>query len=61
VLVSILANALFGWWWLDPVAGLGIAGIAVREGREAWAGEACRDCAPIGFESAESCGQNGCG
>jgi divalent metal cation (Fe/Co/Zn/Cd) transporter len=53
VLVSILANDALGWWWLDPVAGLGIAGLAVREGREAWAGEVCGDCAPIGFESAE--------
>jgi divalent metal cation (Fe/Co/Zn/Cd) transporter len=46
-LVSILANAAFGWWWLDPIAGLGIAGLAVHEAREAWAGEVCADCAPI--------------
>jgi divalent metal cation (Fe/Co/Zn/Cd) transporter len=60
VLVSILANAAFGWWWLDPIAGLGIAGLAVREGREAWAGEVCGDCAPIGFESTKSCGEQEC-
>ena len=60
VLVSIIANDALGWWWLDPVVGLGIAGLAVREGREAWAGEVCGDCAPIGFESAESCGEEGC-
>jgi divalent metal cation (Fe/Co/Zn/Cd) transporter len=59
VLVSILANAALGWWWLDPIAGLGIAGLAVREGREAWAGKVCGACAPIGFESAESCGEDG--
>jgi divalent metal cation (Fe/Co/Zn/Cd) transporter len=47
-LLSILANASLGWWWLDPIIGLGIAGLAVREGREAWAGEVCADCAPIG-------------
>jgi divalent metal cation (Fe/Co/Zn/Cd) transporter len=41
-LVSIVANAALGWWWLDPIVGFGIAGLAVREGREAWAGEACR-------------------
>jgi divalent metal cation (Fe/Co/Zn/Cd) transporter len=35
VLLSILANGALGWWWLDPIAGLGIAGLAVREGREA--------------------------
>ena len=45
-LVSILANAAFNWWWLDPIAGLGIAALAVREGREAWGGKVCADCAP---------------
>jgi divalent metal cation (Fe/Co/Zn/Cd) transporter len=52
VLLSILVNGALGWWWLDPIVGLGIAGLAVREGREAWAGEVCEDCAPLGFESA---------
>lgn len=49
VLVSLLANTALGWWWLDPIIGLGIAGLAVHEGREAWAGEVCSDCAPVGF------------
>jgi divalent metal cation (Fe/Co/Zn/Cd) transporter len=56
VLVSILANAIFDWWWLDPIIGLGIAGLAVREGRRAWAGDLCADCAPVGLQSVESCG-----
>jgi divalent metal cation (Fe/Co/Zn/Cd) transporter len=56
VLISILANAVLGWWWLDPIIGLGIAALAVHEGREAWAGQVCADCAPIGFGSSESCG-----
>ncbi|MHB1835392.1 MAG: cation transporter, partial [Solirubrobacteraceae bacterium] len=60
VLVSIVANAAFGWWWLDPVVGLGIAAVAVREGREAWAGEVCADCAPIGFDSNPDCVEDGC-
>jgi divalent metal cation (Fe/Co/Zn/Cd) transporter len=60
VLLSILANAALGWWWLDPIAGLGIAGLAVHEGREAWAGEVCGDCAPIGFEAAKRRGVEGC-
>jgi divalent metal cation (Fe/Co/Zn/Cd) transporter len=60
VLVSILANAALGWWWLDPITGLGIAGLAVREGREAWAGEVCADCAPIGFQAARGCDEEGC-
>jgi divalent metal cation (Fe/Co/Zn/Cd) transporter len=44
VLVGLLANALFGIWWLDPIIALGIAGVAVREGQKAWRGEGC-DCA----------------
>lgn len=60
VLLSILANAELGWWWLDPIAGLGIAGLAVHEGREAWAGEVCGDCAPIGFQAARTCDEEDC-
>ena len=41
VLAGLLANTLLGWWWLDPVVALGIAGPAVREGVEAWHGEEC--------------------
>ena len=41
VLVGLLGNALVGAWWLDPIVGLLIAGVAVREGRESWRGEAC--------------------
>ena len=36
LLVGLLANALFGWWWADPAAALVIAGIAAQEGREGW-------------------------
>jgi divalent metal cation (Fe/Co/Zn/Cd) transporter len=60
VLVSILANAELSWWWLDPITGLGIAGLAVREGREAWAGKVCADCAPIGVESHIDGGEKNC-
>jgi divalent metal cation (Fe/Co/Zn/Cd) transporter len=41
VLIGLLANTALGWWWLDPVVALGIAGLAVHEGREAWEGEEC--------------------
>ena len=44
LLVGLGANAAFGWWWADPLAGLVIAAVAVREGREAWRGETCDDC-----------------
>jgi len=39
VLAGIGLNALFGWWWADPVAALGVALILLREGAEAWSGE----------------------
>ena len=35
LLVGLLGNALVGAWWLDPLVGLLIAGVAVQEGREA--------------------------
>jgi divalent metal cation (Fe/Co/Zn/Cd) transporter len=41
LLVGLGANALLGWWWADPGAALLIAAVALREGREAWRGEAC--------------------
>jgi divalent metal cation (Fe/Co/Zn/Cd) transporter len=41
LLVGLLGNALLGAWWLDPAVALFIAYVAVREGREAWRGEAC--------------------
>ena len=41
VLVGLLLNSLFGWWWADPIAGLVIVVFAVREGIEAWKGDAC--------------------
>jgi divalent metal cation (Fe/Co/Zn/Cd) transporter len=45
LLVGLLANAAFGWWWADPSAALVIAGVAAYEAREAWRGEACGCCA----------------
>jgi divalent metal cation (Fe/Co/Zn/Cd) transporter len=43
LLVGLLANALLGWWWADPLAALVIAAVAVNEGRESWRGEGCCD------------------
>ena len=45
--MSILANAALSWWWLDPIVGLAIAGLAVHEGQNAWTGDLCADCAPV--------------
>jgi predicted ester cyclase len=41
LLLVLLGNAAFGAWWLDPLVGLLIADVAVREGLDAWRGEAC--------------------
>jgi divalent metal cation (Fe/Co/Zn/Cd) transporter len=38
-LIGIGLNARLGWWWADPAAALVIAGLAVREGIEAWAAD----------------------
>ncbi len=63
LLVGLVLNATLGWYWADPVAGLVIAALAVREGRDAWRGEGC--CGSIGAhahagEDACACG-DGCG
>ena len=41
LLVGLLLNSLFGWWWADPLVALVVAVVAVKEGREAWHGEHC--------------------
>jgi divalent metal cation (Fe/Co/Zn/Cd) transporter len=45
VLVGLVLNAALGWWWADPAAGLVLAALAVREGRNALRGDTC--CAPV--------------
>ena len=44
VLVGLALNALFGWWWADPVAALAVVGFLVHEGREALEAEHVDDC-----------------
>jgi len=39
LLVGLVANAWLGWWWADPIAGLGIAALAAKEGHELWTTE----------------------
>ncbi len=38
VLLGLLLNAVFGWWWADPVAALAIVPLVIKEGREAFEG-----------------------
>ncbi|HEX2154784.1 MAG TPA: cation transporter [Acidimicrobiia bacterium] len=39
LLGGLVLNSTLGWWWADPIAALGIAYLAVREGLEAWSGD----------------------
>jgi len=41
LLVGLGANALAGWWWADPVAGLLMVPIIAKEGVEALRGRTC--------------------
>jgi divalent metal cation (Fe/Co/Zn/Cd) transporter len=66
LLVGLLLNWWLGWSWADPIAALAIAGVAVKEGVEAWRGERCDDCAPptatatgCGPDCADSCRTSG--
>ncbi|WP_207229226.1 cation transporter [Ktedonosporobacter rubrisoli] len=49
LLLGLLLNRLFGWWWADSLAALALVYFVVQEGREAWhearTGEACSCCA----------------
>jgi divalent metal cation (Fe/Co/Zn/Cd) transporter len=53
LLVGLLLNSLFGWAWADPIAGLVIAAIAVKEGINAWKGDTY--CAPVTSAGSVSC------
>ena len=39
-LLGLGLNTALGWWWADPVAALAMVPLIVREGIEAWRGEA---------------------
>ncbi|RJT77352.1 hypothetical protein D6T63_15020 [Arthrobacter cheniae] len=59
LLVGLLLNSTLGWSWADPIAALVIAAVAIKEGLEAWKGDAC--CAPTfgtpaNDGSADTCG-----
>ena len=60
LLVGLLGNALVGAWWLDPIVGLLIAALAVKEGLEAWRGEGCCVASPIPGEPARDACHDDC-
>ena len=51
LLAGLVLNATLGWGWADPLAGLVIAAVAVKEGAAAWRGDAC-GCGPVGLDPA---------
>lgn len=56
LLVGLVLTATVGWTWADPVAGLVIAAVAAREGREAWRGEGCAcGAGAIGSPAGSAC------
>jgi divalent metal cation (Fe/Co/Zn/Cd) transporter len=44
LLVGLLLNALFGWWWADPVAALLMVPLIAKEGIDCLRGETCDTC-----------------
>jgi divalent metal cation (Fe/Co/Zn/Cd) transporter len=60
LLVGLALNSLFGWSWADPLAALVIAGVAVKEGVEAWKGDNCCAPAAAAFAEADDSGKGDC-
>jgi len=60
LLAGLLLNTLFGWSWADPLAALVIAAVAVKEGREAWRGDACCAPGPLAAGNAGGCTEGCC-
>jgi len=59
LLGGLVLNATLGWGWADPVAGLVIAAVALKEGRDAWRGEGC--CGPAGADHHDRTAVDSCG
>lgn len=66
LLIGLLLNSFLGWSWADPIAALVIAAWAIKEGREAWKGDACcatpfsridstDESGPVGGDSCSCC------
>ena len=61
LLIGLAGNAIAGAWWLDPVVGLLIAAVAVKEGAEAWRGEGCCVGSPLdGYARGRACEDDCC-
>jgi divalent metal cation (Fe/Co/Zn/Cd) transporter len=43
VVIGVGANAVFGWWFMDPIAAIVVGAIAAREGVKTWRAESLED------------------
>ncbi len=59
LLVGLALNSLLDWWWADPIVAMVIAVVAVKEGRDAWKGDACCAPAPVKRVATDGC-SDGC-
>lgn len=59
LLAGLVLNSTLGWSWADPLVALVIAGVAVKEGLEAWRGDAC-GCGPAVSDGAPDVVDCGC-
>src|SRR6266436_2749435 len=46
LLAGLLLNAILGWWWADPVAGLIMVPLIAKEGARGLQGKTCEECGP---------------
>jgi divalent metal cation (Fe/Co/Zn/Cd) transporter len=54
LLIGLAGNAIAGAWWLDPIVGLLIAAVAVKEGADAWRGDGCCVASPLdGYDACD--------
>ena len=60
VLAGLALNAAFGLWWADPTVALGIAALAIGEGRETWRGRGCCATVALGAAANASCQDDCC-
>jgi divalent metal cation (Fe/Co/Zn/Cd) transporter len=60
VLTGLALNAAFGLWWADPAVALGIAALALNEGRETWQGEGCCAAPLIPRDPPDACHDDCC-
>jgi divalent metal cation (Fe/Co/Zn/Cd) transporter len=43
ILLGLGANALFGFWWADPLVALVVAVVALQAGARTWRGDSCSE------------------